>query len=244
MSDGAAETGATKLSRKDRVGLLHTLIAPNVLHVLIRGVLSTCRVTTINARLFADRCRAGKNNIFSAWHSQVLTLPYFYRYRYGFRNLTIMVSRSRDGELLKRLLTKFDIETVRGSTTRGGMAAIKALIRVGRAGRDTALNLDGSKGPRCIAQPGALLLAQLTGAPLLPLACRATPCITLPTWDRMMVPLPFSRVIGEFAEPFHIPRDAKDLAPYLRELQEIMDRMDAHLDRIVSGTEPWPATSS
>ena len=156
----------------------------------------------------------------------------------------MMVSRSRDGEMFKRLLAKFDIVSVRGSTTRGGMAAIKELVRVGRSGRDTALALDGSKGPMCVAQPGSLLLAQMTGMPLLPLACRMTPCLTLPTWDRMTVPLPFCRVIGEFGAPFYIPRDAKDLVPYMRELQETMNRMGAHLDRIVAGADPWPTVSS
>ena len=228
------------MSRKDNITLLHTHIAPSAVFWLLRGVLSSCRVTMINARLFEERCTTGKNNLFVSWHNRLLALPYYYRYLYGFRNLTLMASRSRDGELFCRLMDKFEIETVRGSTTRGGIAAMKELIRIGRSGRDTALAIDGSKGPRCIVQPGALLLAQMTGLPLLPLACQASMRVHLPTWDRTIVPLPFSRIAIEFAEPVYIPRDTKDLTPYLHELQKTMDGLCAHLDRLVSGAEPWP----
>lgn len=232
------------MSRKDKVGLLHTVIAPNAVFGLLRGIFSTCRVTTINARFFEERCRDGKNNIFVSWHDRLLALPYYYHYRYGFTNLTMMVSRSRDGEMLKRLLGKFDIETVRGSTTRGGMAAMKELIRIGRMGRDTALALDGSKGPRHVVQPGSLLLAQMTGLPLLPLACQATIKIEMPTWDRLIVPIPFCRIVAEFAEPMFIPRDAHDLTPYLQQIQTTMDRICSRLDRICSGAEPLPKEST
>ena len=215
------------MSRKDNVTLLHTHIAPNVLFWLMRSTLSTCRVTTENEAFFLEHCGAGRNLVFGCWHSQLLVLPYYYYYRYGFTNLAMMVSRSRDGEIMQRLVGKYKIESVRGSRTRGGSAAMKTLIRIARSGRDTSVALDGSQGPCRIVQPGALLLAQMTGIPVLPLAVGVKPCIRLHTWDRMVVPLPFARVHGVFAEPIYVPRKTRDLAPYIDRLQQTMRQIDA-----------------
>ncbi len=224
------------MSRKDHPTILHTHIAPTLAHTLMRTVLSSCRLTVTNQDFFEERASSGKNMIFVSWHNRLTVLPYYYHYRYGFNNLTMMVSQSRDGEMLKRLLEKYGIETVRGSTSRGGASAIKTMIRVARAGRDTAVSLDGSKGPRCKVQLGALLLAQITGLPLVPLTVDMTKKIVLKTWDRMMIPLPFGRVYAMFADPMYIPRDAKNLTIYQQRLQETMERICAEVEAKVIET--------
>lgn len=226
------------MSRKDNYTLLHTHIGPHAIFGLMRAVLSTCRVSLTNERFFEAHCRAGRNAIFGSWHNRLLALPYYYYYRYGFHNLTLMVSKSRDGELFRRLLAKFTIETVRGSTTRGGLGAMKLLIQVARSGRDTALALDGSKGPRYRVQPGALLLAQMSGAPLIPLAFDITRKIVLPTWDQMIIPLPFGRIYAAFADPLYIPRQATDLTPYQDALQSDMDYLCAFVALQARGEKP------
>ena len=103
-----------------------------------------------------------------------------------------------------------DCETVRGSTTRGGPAALRGLARAARAGRDLAITPDGPKGPAEEVQLGAVWLAKLTGRPLLPVAfdCRPRPCVG--SWDRIIVPLPFSRGAFEYGELLWIPRDADE----------------------------------
>jgi hypothetical protein len=226
------------MSRKDQIGLLHTHIGPSVLFGLMRTVFATCRVTLTNEQFFEQRGRAGGNMIFGSWHSRLLALTYYYKYRYNFRNLTLMVSRSRDGELFKRLLTKFDIESVRGSTTRGGIGATTVMVRIARSGRDTALSLDGSKGPRYTVQPGALLLAQMTGVPLVILSYDISHKIVLRTWDRMIVPLPFGHVYAAFADPLYIPRDTPDLTPYMRIVQHEMDYLCAFVAMQVACRKP------
>ena len=226
------------MSRKDRYTLLHTHIGPNAIFGLMRGVLSTCRVSLTNEQFFEEHCRAGRNAIFGSWHNRLLALPYYYYYRYGFHNLTLMVSKSRDGELFRRLLAKFAIETVRGSTTRGGLGAMKLLIQVARSGRDTALALDGSKGPRYRVQPGALLLAQMSGVPLIPLAFDITRKIVLPTWDHMIMPLPCGRIYAAFADPLYIPRHVTDLTPYQDALQDDMDYLCAFVALQARGEKP------
>ena len=220
------------MSRKDNLTLIHTHIGPAVLYGLLRMGLGSCRVTVHNDEYFKSRGESGQNMLLVSWHSRLIPLSYYYRYLYGFTNLTIMVSKSRDGELFKRLLEKFKIETVRGSTTRGAMAAMKELIRVARRGRDTSLALDGSKGPKEVVQPGSLLLAQMTGVPLVPVVLSATWKYELPTWDRMLLPLPFSHIHALFAEPLYIPRETKDLEPYREQLQKTMQTASAEVERL------------
>jgi lysophospholipid acyltransferase (LPLAT)-like uncharacterized protein len=230
------------MSRKDNVTLLHTRIAPNAMYALTRLILGSCRVSTENASFFVENCKAGRNAVFACWHSRLLTLPYYYYHRYGFTNLTMMVSRSRDGEIIKRLVAKFGIDSVRGSRTRGGSAAIKTLVRIARSGRDTALALDGSKGPPEIVQPGVLMLAQLTGVPLIPLTVDASPKIHLNTWDRLVIPMPFARVHGVFADPMFIPRATRDLTPYVEQLQHTMRRISARAAEAVGSRTPPPSS--
>lgn len=211
------------MSRKDHPNLIHTHIGPFGLYWLIRSVLATCRTTVENDGFFRKTAEAGKNMILVSWHNRLVILPHYYNHMYGLKNLTIMVSMSRDGEMFKRLLAKYDIECIRGSTTRGGRSAVKALIRETRKGRDTSIALDGSKGPRYIVQPGALLMAQMTGMPIVPITVAANRKYELNTWDRMIVPKMFARLHGIFAEPMYVPRHIRDLEPYRLQLQETMD---------------------
>jgi len=145
----------------------------------------------------------------------------------------MMVSRSKDGEVMKGILEKYKIEAIRGSGSRGGSSAVKTMIRIARSGRDTAISLDGSKGPRYEVQSGALLLAQLTGLPLVPLTFDTTKKKVLNTWDKMIIPLPFGHIHAKFADPIFIPRDTKDIAPYQQQLQETMDKICADVSDLV-----------
>ena len=223
----------SKKSKKDNVTLLHTHIAPNAISFLSHGILSTCKLSIENQEYFEQRARSGKNMIFVSWHSRLLVLPFYYYNLYKFTNLSIMASRSKDGEIMKRVLAKYKIETVRGSGSRGGSSAVKALIRIAKSGRDTAVALDGSKGPVYEVQPGALLLAQLTGLPIVPLTFDTTKKKVLKTWDKMIIPLPFGHIHAKFADPIFVPRDAKDLAPYQQQLKETMDKICADVASFV-----------
>ena len=126
---------------------------------------------------------------------------------------------------LALLNEKYKIEAIRGSSSRGGSSAVKTMIRIAKSGKDTAVALDGSKGPRYEVQHGALLLAQLTGLPLVPLTYDTTRKKVLNTWDKMIIPLPFGHIHAKFADPIFVPREAKDLEPYRFQLQETMNSL-------------------
>jgi lysophospholipid acyltransferase (LPLAT)-like uncharacterized protein len=120
----------------------------------------------------------------------------------------VAVSRSRDGEWTARLFARLQVDAVRGSSSRGGASALRALVRAGRGGRDLAITPDGPQGPAEVVQAGAVWLARLTGRPLLPVAFACRPCLRVGSWDRMIVPLPLARGVFEYGELLWVDRDA------------------------------------
>ena len=143
----------------------------------------------------------------------------------------MLASRSRDGELVARWATRFGLGVVRGSSSRGGAEALRELTAVLRAGEDVAIVPDGPRGPRECLQPGVVVLAALTGAPVVPFGFAARPARRLASWDRFMVPLPFARAAAVFGKPCVIARDADretaraDLERALAEVTESADRL-------------------
>jgi lysophospholipid acyltransferase (LPLAT)-like uncharacterized protein len=109
--------------------------------------------------------RDDRHFILAFWHGRQLMIPLAYRGR----EIHILISRHRDGELISRIMSRFGYHSVRGSSTRGGTAALRQLIKLGRSGVDIAITPDGPKGPRYVAQPGVIQIAKVTGLPILPL---------------------------------------------------------------------------
>lgn len=150
---------------------------------------------------------AGHQPILALWHGRILAAtPYFQR-----RGIVAMASENFDGEWIARLLGKFGYGAARGSTSRGGPAALRQLAKDVKA-HGVAFTLDGPRGPAEVAQPGAVWLAKATGQPLLPFHSEAASSWTLHSWDRTQIPKPFTTVAMAIAEPWYVPRDADDAA--------------------------------
>lgn len=144
--------------------------APPLIATLIRVVGRTMRLRTINREAIEARWHRGEASIIAFWHGRQLMLPL----TYGGAGLDILVSQHRDGELISRAMSPFGFSTVRGSTTRGGSLALRALVTAGRRGRDLAITPDGPKGPRGVVQAGVIQLARLSGLPIFPVAFGAS----------------------------------------------------------------------
>ena len=132
---------------------------------LIRGLGALLPIQTQGTRHVDDLYRHGKNIIIAFWHGQQLMMPLAYRGT----NVHILISRHRDGELIWSIAERFGFHAVRGSTTRGGVTAIRQLIRHAQAGSDLVITPDGPKGPSQTAQLGIVHLAKRTGMPIVPL---------------------------------------------------------------------------
>ena len=132
----------------------------------IRGIARTMRFSTRGHEAVHALYGEGRPIILAFWHSQQLMIPI------GFRGTGahVLISRHGDGEIIARIIARFGHEAVRGSSTRGGAGALRALIKLGRSGRHVVVTPDGPKGPRHVAKLGVIHLAKATGLPIVPLA--------------------------------------------------------------------------
>lgn len=180
------------------------LLGPWFAYLLIRFLQRTMKIEEINGEGIRRRWTEGGNAIGAFWHGRLLMMPLVY----GGHGLKILISRHRDGELISKVVHRFGLETVRGSSTRGGIAGIKALARSLRDGYDVAIAPDGPRGPRYKVQPGVIQLAKLTGLPIYPFTFSAYPSKILRTWDLFLIPYPFSRGVFIWGDPIIVERQA------------------------------------
>jgi lysophospholipid acyltransferase (LPLAT)-like uncharacterized protein len=138
--------------------------------------------------------------IYVVWHARVLLLPYLYRRR-GFFAL---VSRSEDGSMIADLLRRFGFVTIRGSSSRGGAEGLRALAHAIGEGHSVVVVPDGPRGPREVLKAGVVVLARLTGAPVVPAALAASSEWRARSWDEFRIPKPFSRCVVRFGAPIFV----------------------------------------
>jgi lysophospholipid acyltransferase (LPLAT)-like uncharacterized protein len=194
----------------------------------LRVLGATLRLQVRGAEAFQQFRRQGRPVIFTFWHSWILPLAYLHRNQ----GAVVLVSRHADGEYIARVVEGLGFRTARGSSTRGGVQGLRELVRHLREGRDAAITPDGPRGPARRFKAGALVLARLTGAPVIPVGVRPGRCWRVNSWDRFVVPEPFARVQVEYGEPHFIPRDAGEeaLNAHARELEEILNRLSGSGD--------------
>jgi lysophospholipid acyltransferase (LPLAT)-like uncharacterized protein len=172
----------------------------------------------------------GERFILAFWHRHLLLMPYAYRGR----RISVLISRSRDGELIARTVARFGIDASRGSSSRGGAGGLRELLRKAAAGYDLAFTPDGPRGPAGVVQPGVILAAAATGLPVQPVAIAASRCRRLRSWDRFLVPLPLAAVHIVYGEPMTIERRVEPAAA-ARELGRRLDAAEAVAERLARG---------
>jgi hypothetical protein len=171
--------------------------------IALRALAGTLRIRREEAPV-APLWAARVPLIYAVWHDRMLLLPYLY----GHRGAHVLTSRSRDGELVARWIRGFGLDPVRGSSSRGGGEALRALTRALRSGGEVVVVPDGPRGPREVLKPGVIALARRSGAPIVPMAVGASSEWRLRSWDSFRIPRPFARCVVRFGEPIHVSRDA------------------------------------
>ncbi|HVP29569.1 MAG TPA: lysophospholipid acyltransferase family protein [Myxococcota bacterium] len=198
-------------------------LAGAVAALLLRALGATWRIEVLGEHPL----RPGAPTVVGAlWHEGLLAASYLFRDH----DVVVMVSRSRDGDLIDAVLSRLGYaRSARGSSSRGGVGALRAQIELVRGGRSGALLCDGPRGPAHVAKPGSVLLAQQAGRPLLAAAIGARPCWRFRSWDRSILPLPFARVVCAFGVPFEVPSEAgrEGLAHAGRRLQAELEQLSA-----------------
>ena len=143
-----------------------------------------------------------KNYILTLWHGRIFYLFYYLRRRPDFH---LLISPSQDGDLLAKLARLMGYSVIRGSTFKKAVSSARSLIKVLRRGERIIIVADGSRGPRIRAQSGSIQIAGITDSPLIPMTYEAMHKIELSTWDRFVLPLPFTRCTVSFGQCISMP---------------------------------------
>jgi lysophospholipid acyltransferase (LPLAT)-like uncharacterized protein len=165
--------------------------------------------------------------LLSLWHGRMFFAIEVHR-RQG---IVTMASKSADGDIITGWLENQGYTVVRGSTTRGGSDALRRMVYLVRAGRNAALTVDGPKGPARVVQPGVVRLARMTGAWILPISFSSSWPMFFRSWDRHLIPKPFSRNFVSYGEPFPIGPELSDeealtkIAAAINKITEEADKM-------------------
>jgi hypothetical protein len=175
----------------------------------------------------------GEQSIWVAWHNRLLGSMVVH----AGRNMGPIASQSKDGELISRVGLMMGYTPIRGSSSRGGAKALKAMIRHLRAGFDIVFTPDGPRGPRYRVQQGAAAAARITGRPILPLGVSAKRKIVFNSWDRFQLPLPFGRIQVVYGKPIYVTRE-DDLDEVAEKIRVALMQANDEADRLNSTTSP------
>ena len=195
----------------------------------IRLLYLSLRVDTLGLEHLRNIWARGENAIIVFWHDQLLMMVF----GYPGKGAKLLISSSKDGELLSRTMRYFGHSTVRGSSSRGGRAALRQLLALAKDPVDLVLTPDGPKGPRHEIKEGALHLAKVTGRPVVPMAFACSRGRRFNSWDRTLLPYPFARGVFSFATPVYYDQDeshAKFRSSLIQALQENQSCVGTHLE--------------
>jgi lysophospholipid acyltransferase (LPLAT)-like uncharacterized protein len=187
-------------------------IACWILAQYIRLVWATGRWEMKNAEVAEGYWKRNEAFVMAFWHGRMLILPSMWPTS---SKMHMLISMHRDGELIARAIGYFGHGTVRGSAAkpgstkdRGGAAALRSMLKSLKAHQYVGITPDGPRGPRMRATDGIVTVSRMSGAPIVPCSYSARWCIVLRTWDRFVIPLPFTRGVIVWGEPIHVAREA------------------------------------
>ncbi|RYG22456.1 DUF374 domain-containing protein [bacterium] len=193
-----------------------------LIYRLVNGIGRTLK---IELRGFEE---SPENTIYCGWHGR--SFPFAYSCRN--RGWWVIISQSRDGDIQNTVFERLGFRTTRGSTGRGGERAAVRAIKALRAGGVLAMTPDGPRGPSQVVQAGVMLIAQRSGAKLVPLGIAASPCWRINSWDRYVLPKPFGRALLIAGEGLTVPPDAST-----EEVEAIRLRLEEQLTTLQTEAE-------
>ncbi len=196
---------------------------------LIKLLAITIRIDD-NPKEFNEKTKS-LHVIYAFWHCMMLIPAYVGRKR----KIQVLISQHSDGEYIAQVIKRLGFGVIRGSTTRGGIRAVKALVDKAREGYPLAITPDGPRGPRFIVQNGSIYLGKKTQLPIIPMVVGLSSYWELPSWDRFRIPKPFSRALLMYGEPIHIPPNLseEEMEHYRLLLEQTMQEMAERVDVLV-----------
>ncbi|TGM46265.1 lysophospholipid acyltransferase family protein [Leptospira vanthielii] len=169
------------------------------------GLTSKFRFLTNDA--YEELFKNKKPFIYSIWHTNVLYSPYLHRGK----NVAVLISESKDGDYINQVVHKFGNTSIRGSSSKGGSKALKAVIQHLKKGLPAAFTPDGPRGPAFIVQPGLIAAAQVTQVPIIPFHYECSrQWILERAWDKHRIPKPFTTFVVSYGDPISVPRNLNE----------------------------------
>ena len=178
---------------------INSYIVPPLAYWMLYFISATLKVIEVNKDI--EKALDIENNtaIGTLWHSRIFFIPYYYRTKR--HRVSALASPSTDGEIIARILSRFGFNVVRGSSFKNSRSALRELRRCVEDGQCLVLIADGSRGPALKLQSGSLMLSKLTGRPVLPFTVSFSKYWTINSWDRLMIPRPFSSAVVMYGNP-------------------------------------------
>jgi lysophospholipid acyltransferase (LPLAT)-like uncharacterized protein len=200
--------------------------------ILIVLVCKTCRYQVEGIGILHDLKKKKQPFLFACWHGRIFYSAYFFR----FWRIVALVSQHLDGEMIAQTLVRLGFDTVRGSSTHGGKEAFYKMIDRLKNGSIGVVIPDGPNGPRHQIKNGIIYMAYLAGVPIVPFTFSAKPAIVLNSWDRFMVPKPFSKVAVNVSEPIWIPKEisTRELVKIKQHVESVMIKQEQSVDAVLS----------
>jgi lysophospholipid acyltransferase (LPLAT)-like uncharacterized protein len=209
---------------------LNFRLVPFLAAILMKILTYTLRVRYEAEEPVQDFAASDERIILAFYHRRLVMMPKAYPFRRstpaGERGVAILSSDSKDGERSAATWRWFGIHAVRGTAGHSGAQALVKMIRAVKDGWDLGITVDGPRGPRQQVKPGVLAVSRKTGAWIVPVCVAYEQAWALRTWDRMLVPWPFSAVVVRYGEPFRVPADSDEETCRLR-LENELNRMEA-----------------
>jgi lysophospholipid acyltransferase (LPLAT)-like uncharacterized protein len=200
----------------------------------------TIRLETIDQEIPRSFWERDIPFIFAFWHGRLLMVPHGYKGKM----LTFLASPHRDGKVIGEAVVRFGFHPIPGSTYEGGLSGFKKMVKALKKGSDIAIAPDGPRGPRYQVQMGVIELSKMTGRPIIPLTFNASKSKIFKTWDRFLLPYPFSRGVFIWGEPIQV--DPHGDRTHIEEkrlllenrLNEITERADHYFDPLTPSLSP------
>jgi len=178
-------------------------------HYLIRAYFFLIKVRAVNEDMALQHLKNGGKMIAAIWHQRIM-IALGYARRFGGYEPSVMISRSRDGDMIADVYSCFNFRPVRGSSSRGGKKALAAMIEDLVQNQMAVHVLDGPRGPKGVIKPGLIVMAQLSRVPIFPFYISVNRAWVLNSWDRTLIPKPFSTITVRWDEPIYVPEQLDD----------------------------------
>ena len=206
----------------------------------IRLVHITGSWQTIRGEAALELWNKDKPFILVFWHGRLLMMPYSWRHG---QRIHLLISKHPDGQMLAHFVKPYGLDTITGSTSKGGATAFRKLVKVLKNGHCVGITPDGPRGPRMRVSEGIISLARLTGAPIVPVTYSVNWGKVLGSWDRFLIAAPFSQGVIIWGNPVYVnsDREPKSLERLRQNLEKQMNAITQEADEAVGRQPILPA---